>query len=118
MLQIKDDAANSFGVKFAADAFALQIRQMLEQINFIETQLDELEVQIITMLFEKNQVVTTISGIDNVLGAIIISEIGDISRFDFAPKLLAFAGLDVSVKQSGELIGAQNKISKRGSPYL
>ncbi len=117
-LQIKDAAANSFGVKFAADAFAFQIRQMLEQINFIEAQLDELEVQITTMLFEENQVITTIPGIGNILGAIIISEIGDISRFDSASKLVAFAGLDVSVKQSGEFVGTQNKISKRGSPYL
>ena len=117
-LQIKDAAANSFGVKFATDAFAFQIRQMLEQINFIETQLNELEIQITTMLFEENQVITTIPGIGNILGAIIISEIGDISRFDSASKLVAFAGLDVSVKQSGEFTGTKNKISKRGSPYL
>lgn len=91
---------------------------MLEQINFIETQLNELEIQITTMLFEENQVITTIPGIGNILGAIIISEIGDISRFDSASKLVAFAGLDVSVKQSGEFTGTKNKISKRGSPYL
>lgn len=70
------------------------------------------------MLLEENQVITTIPGIGNILGAIIISEIGNISRFDSASKLVAFAGLDVSVKQSGEFIGTQNKISKRGSPYL
>ena len=70
------------------------------------------------MLFEENQVITTIPGIGNILGAIIISEIGDISRFDSASKLVAFAGLDVSVKQSGEFVGTKNKISKRGSPYL
>ena len=68
--------------RVAADAFAFQIRQMLEQINFIDAQLDELEVQITTMLLEENQVITTILGIGNVLGAIIISEIGDISRFE------------------------------------
>ncbi len=70
VLQIKDAAANSFGVKFAADAFAFQIRQMLEQISFIETQLDKLEVQMTSMLFEENQVITTIPGIGNILGAI------------------------------------------------
>ncbi len=91
---------------------------MLEQINFIEAQLNELEAQITNMLFEENQVITTIPGIGNILRAIIISEIADISRFDSAPKLVAFTGLDVSVKQSGEFIGTQNKISKRGSPYL
>lgn len=116
-LRIKD-AANSLDVKFAADAFAFQIRQILEQINFIEAQLDELEVQITTMLFEENQAITLLPGIGNILGAIIISEIGDISRFDSASKLVAFAELDVSVMQQGELVGTQNKISKRDSPYL
>lgn len=116
--EIKQAASNSFGVKFATDAFAFQIRQMMEQISFIESQLTELEKQISTMLHETNQVITTIPGIGEVLGAIIVGEIGDISRFDSAPKLVAFAGLDVSVKQSGEFVGTQNKISKRGSPYL
>ena len=80
--------------------------------------LDELEVQITAMLLEENQAIATIPSIGNIIGAIIISEIGDISRFDSASKLVAFAGLDVSVKQSGEFIGTQNNISIKGSPYL
>lgn len=62
--------------------------------------------------------ITTIPGVGNILGTIIVGEIGDISRFESASKLVAFAGLDVSVKQSGEFVGTQNKISKRGSSYL
>jgi transposase len=69
-------------------------------------------------LKETNQVITTIVGIGEILGAIIVSEIGDISRFDSASKLVAFAGLDATVSQSGQFVGNQNKISKRGSPYL
>lgn len=116
--QIKQAAENSFGVKFATDAFAFQIRQMVEQIKFIEAQLQELEGQITAMLYDINQVITTIPGVGDVLGAVIVGEIGDISRFESASKLVAFAGLDVSVKQSGEFLGTHNKISKRGSPYL
>lgn len=116
--QIKETAKNSFGVKFATDAFSFQIKQMMEQIFFIEKQLAELEKEISKLLHDANRVITSIPGIGEVLGAIIIGEIGDISRFDSAPKLVAFAGLDVSVKQSGEFLGTQNKISKRGSPYL
>ena len=52
------------------------------------------------------------------LGAIILGEIGDIHRFDAPNKLVAFAGLDVRVTQSGEFTGTRQKISKRGSPYL
>ena len=53
-----------------------------------------------------------------VLGATILSEIGDISRFPSAAKLAAFAGIDPTVKQSGEFSGTRNHMSKRGSPYL
>lgn len=67
---------------------------------------------------QTNPVIITIPGIGNTLGAIIISEIGDINRFNSPGKLVAFAGLDVKVTQAGEFIGTKNKISKRGSPYL
>lgn len=116
--EIKDCAKNSFGVKFAKDAFSFQIKQMISQIVFIENQLNDLEQELSKILKETNSVITTIIGIGEVLGAIIIGEIGDISRFDSAPKLVAFAGLDVKVNQSGQFLGTQNKISKRGSPYL
>jgi transposase len=117
-VEIKSVARNSFGVSFAKDAFSFQIKQLMEQLVFIEKQIEELENQISALLAQTNQVITTISGIGDTLGAIIISEIGDIHRFDAPNKLVAFAGLDVKVNQSGEFVGTKNKISKRGSPYL
>ena len=51
-------------------------------------------------------------------GAAILSEIGDIYKFDSPRKLVAFAGLDATVTQSGEFEAAHNVMSKRGSPYL
>lgn len=116
--QLKDAAKNSFGISFAKDAFSFQIKQLMEQIVFTEKQLNELEKQISKLLYETNQYITTIPGIGDVLGAIIVSEIGDIHRFERPNQLVAFAGLDVTVKQSGEFTGTKNKISKRGSPYL
>lgn len=115
---LKEIASKSFGVKFAKDAFAFQIRQLIEQINFIEKQISDLETEISSLLDKANTYITSITGIGEVLGAVILSEIGDISRFSEAPKLVAFAGLDVTVKQSGEFLGTHNRISKRGSPYL
>ncbi len=116
--EIQESASSTFGVKFAKSAFSFQIKQIIAQINFIEEQLKELEIEISTLLHRTNQVITTITGIGDVLGAIIIGEVGDISRFESAPQLVAYAGLDVAVKQSGDFIGNQTKISKRGSPYL
>ena len=43
----------------------------------------------------------TIPGIGFVNGGLILGEIGDIHRFSEPKKLLAFAGLDPSVHQSG-----------------
>ena len=48
--------------------------------------------------------ITTISGIVPILGCIIVSKIGDISRFESPSKLVAYAGLDASVRQSERLI--------------
>jgi len=117
-VEIKTVAKNSFGISFAKDAFSFQIKQLIEQLIFIEKQIEELEIEIASLLKQTNQVITTISGIGDTLGAIIVSEIGDINRFDAPNKLVAFAGLDVKVSQSGEFVGTKNKISKRGSPYL
>ena len=116
--EIQESASNTFGISFARDAFAFQIKQIIAQINFIENQLQELEIEISTLLHKTNQVITTIIGIGDVLGAVIIGEIGDISRFESASQLVAYAGLDASVNQSGDFVGTHTKISKRGSPYL
>ena len=62
--------------------------------------------------------ITTIPGIGPVLGAVILSEVGDISRFADGKKLVAYAGIDASVSQSGNFEGTQMHMSKRGSPYL
>jgi transposase len=115
---LKAVAAGSFGVSFAKDAFAFQIKQLMEQIVFLEKQVADLEKEISVLLLQTGSFITTIPGIGDTLGAIIISEIGDIHRFDAPGKLVAFAGLDVKVNQSGEFTGTKTKISKRGSPYL
>ena len=61
-------------------------------------------------------VITTITGIGDVLGAAIFSEIGDISRFEKPSQLVAYAGLDVSVKQSDEFVRSEEHTSELQSP--
>ena len=57
-------------------------------------------------------------GIGYNLGSVIISEIGNISKFSNPKKLLAYAGLDPSVRQSGNFNASSTRISKRGSKHL
>jgi transposase len=116
--ELKAVAKGSFGIGFAKDAFRFQIKQLIDQLAFLEGQISELEKEIEILLRGMNSPITTITGIGPVLGAAILGEIGDIRRFDHPSKLVAFAGLDVKVVQSGEFTGTQGKMSKRGSPYL
>ena len=116
--EIQTIASNSFGIKFAKRSFSFQIKQIINQLSFLEDQINEIEKEISSMLDQLCPVITSITGIGNVLGAAIFSEIGDISRFEKANQLVAYAGLDVAVKQSGDFNASNTKISKRGSPYL
>ena len=113
-----NSAKNSFGVTFSKKSFTFQLKLLVEQIKFIEGQIDDCEAKIKELMEKINSPITTIPGIGPVLGAIIISEFGDISRFDKPSKLVAFAGIDATVSQSGEFEGTHNVMSKRGSPYL
>jgi len=65
-----------------------------------------------------NPPLLTIPGISYRMGAMILAEIGDFSRFDSPDKLLAFAGLSPSTYQSGQLTGSHSHMEKRGSRYL
>lgn len=115
---ISELAANSFGLKFCRDSFSLQLKLLIEQITFIEAQISDVETEINIILDKINSPIKTIPGIGSVTAAVILGEIGDISRFSNASKLAAYAGIDASVSQSGEYQSSNSKMSKRGSPYL
>lgn len=116
--ELKETAANSFGVLLGVNSMSLLIKQYLEHIRFTENQIKDIDEKIAQIFSEFDTYITTIPGIGPVLGAIIFSEIGDISRFSSSSKLAAFAGIDPTVKQSGQFSSTHNHMSKRGSPYL
>ena len=115
---ISNITKTSFGITFGLQSLVLQLRLLIEQINFIEQQIIDVEVQIKKLLHKLNTPITTIPGIGDIIGATILSEIGDIDRFSNPSKLVAYAGIDASVHQSGNYVSPNNKMSKRGSPYL
>ena len=111
-------ARNSFGALLCTDSASFMLKQFVEQIRFLENQIDELDEIISESLAEINSLITTITDIGDTLVAAILSEIGDIERFESADKLAAFAGIDPSVSQSGNFLGTKSRMAKRGSPYL
>ncbi len=117
-LEIKAVAGRSLGIRIAVDSFAFQIRQMLEQLEFVETQIATIDAKIGTYMAKLDSPVTTIPGVGPVYGAIILSELGDIHRFPGAKQIVSYAGIDATVHESGEFEGNQSRMSKRGSPYL
>ena len=60
----------------------------------------------------------TIPGIADVTAARLIAEIGDISAYPKADSLIAYAGLDPAVMQSGQMTGEHMHITKKGNPHL
>lgn len=115
-IDLKNLASNSIALR--NPSIELQIKMLIKQINMLQLQIDSLDKQISDIMDRLHSPITSIPGIGNWLGAIIISEIGDISKFSSPAKLLAFAGLDPTVIQSGNSNVTSTKISKRGSKTL
>ncbi len=116
--EVKSLAKNSFGIKFTGDACSFEIKQLVNQIIFLESQAHELEVKIKELYSKLDNHLQSIPGIGEVTAPVILAEIGDINNFSTPSKLTAFAGIDPSENQSGNKKSTDEKTSKRGSPYL
>lgn len=116
--QIQEQAKRSVGVGFLADAAHVEMRCLLAQLALIEEQQKEVEQAVEELMQQIPQHITSIPGVGSVTGAAILAEIGDVTRFEGPEKLVAYAGIDASVHQSGQFEAKQMHMSKRGSPYL
>lgn len=67
---------------------------------------------------ELKDLLQTIPGVGPVTALTLMTEIGDITRFKSQKALVAYAGLDPRVQQSGYTLTKNTKLTKRGSPYL
>lgn len=63
-------------------------------------------------------ILSSVDGIGKNTSSSFIAEVGDIDKFQSAKQLIAFAGTDPSVKQSGSSIYSNGKITKRGNAHL
>ena len=80
--------------------------------------MDDLEDQIRKITLSLDSVIMTIPGMGPLEAGMILGEIGDVRRFANPGKLLAFAGLDPTVRQSGKFKASRTRMSKRGSRIL
>ena len=99
-------------------ALSIQITHTIAQIELLNDQLDKVETEMTEIMKYNDSVIMTIPGISYINGGMILGEIGDIHRFSSPNKLLAYAGLDPSVYQSGNFQAKKTRMSKRGSKVL
>ena len=113
---IRDAAKNSIGSVMSAKS--LELRHTIKLIQELSSQIDEIETEIKSIIDKINSPILTIPGISYRIGAMIIAEIGDFSKFYSPDKILAYAGLSPSTYQSGQFQSNHSKMEKRGSKYL
>jgi len=117
-MEIRDAAKRSIGSVMPAKS--LELQHTIRLIRELDTEIDEIEAAIQSIMEKMQSPITTIPGIGFRMGAMILAEIGDFSRFDSPDKILAYAGMSPSTYQSGQLSrsGAYSHMEKRGSRYL
>jgi transposase len=115
---IYNAAQQSVGVGFLVDAVRVEMRCLLQQVDLLQEQITQIDESLNDLMGRIPQHITSIPGIGLATGASILAEIGDVTRFDSAEKLVAYAGIDPSVYQTGQFRASITHMSKRGSPYL
>ena len=115
-IEIRDAARFSIGSDMPAKS--LELKHTIRLITELDSEIDEIESEIHKIMDEINSPILTIPGISYRMGAMIIAEIGDFSRFDSPDKILAYAGISPSTYQSGQLESSYSHMEKRGSRYL
>ena len=101
-------------------AKSLELQHTIRLIRELDAEIEDIVTAIQSMMDEIQSPITTIPGIGVRMGAMILAEIGDFSRFDSPDKILAYAGMSPSTYQSGQLSlsGTYSHMEKRGSRYL
>ncbi len=113
--KLKELAKNTIGV--SNENTDILISTFVSLFNDFNDKIDPINKQISTIIKELNPKMLTIPGIGELSAATILSEYGDINNFSSSNKMLAFAGLEPSVIQSGTL-ESKGKMVKHGSGHL
>ena len=113
---IRTAAINSIGA--AMPARSLELQHTIRLARELGAEIAETETAILKIMDAMRSPITTIPGMGWRMGAMILAEAGDLSRFASPDKLLAYAGMSPSTYQSGQLKNCFPHMEKRGSRYL
>jgi len=116
--EIYDHAGNILTIPELDSIITIEIKTLITQLELFDKQIESAEIKIEQMMKLIDSRIMSIPGIGDILGPIILGEIGNVERFSSVKKLIAFAGLDPVISQSGRFENLTGPISKRGSPLL
>lgn len=114
-VKLKSLAKNTVGV--FDECYRIELETLIDLFSQIDSKIDKLEEEITQIIESLNPPTLSIKGIGAVSAAVIVSEFGDISRFENPDKMLSFAGLEPGYFQSGTS-EYNGRMVKRGSPSL
>ncbi|WP_164217330.1 IS110 family transposase [Virgibacillus sp. YIM 98842] len=115
--ELKDAAKRNPFKQSKYHSHLVSLRMYVELLLQYQRHLSKLEEEIdaLARTFEEYELIRSIPGIGGKIAATIISEMGEIDRFSHPKKLVAYAGIDPSVHESGKFKATINRITKRGS---
>jgi len=90
----------------------------VEIINVLEEKINLLKTELRLYRPKEQYLLESIPGIGPITAASFISEVENINRFKRPEQLVAYAGIDPRVHQSGTSINGKGYISKRGNKIL
>jgi transposase len=116
--KVRQAAENSVGTHRGIAAARASIRLLLAQLDVLKPIRVQLEGEIKTLAGRLPDYLMTLPGASPASIVSLFGETDPIEAFTAPGQLIAFAGLDLVVSQSGEYQAARRHISKRGSPFL
>ena len=115
-IELKSLAKTSVGIKDTS--ISLHVIQLIELIELYDRQIKDIVTKITDTVDKLDTKLLSVPGINIISCAIILGETGNLDNFSDSKKLLAFAGLDPKIRQSGNFYASSCRMSKKGSPYL
>jgi len=111
-------AKNSVGMQRGQYGISTGIKFLLEQIEALEPVRKKLDTEIVKLSARLPEYLFTLPGSTELTIVSLYGEVDPIEAFKKPSQLVAFAGLDPKVFQTGQYDAPRRQVSKRGSPYL